>query len=165
MTLMQATLPETHFIHLIRDGRDVALSVRDVRHVSNSVAESAERWMSRIVSARQQARGLAFYMEVRYENLVLDSESVLRQICEFVELPWDARMLEYFSTAEERLEELVYRRRRAAAKRRGAAVQARLDPSPARRWPHRPLALRDEPRRSRRLRPCRGLLIRELGYE
>jgi hypothetical protein len=78
MTLMQATLPETHFIHLIRDGRDVALSVRDVRHVSNSVAESAERWMSRIVSARQQARGLAFYMEVRYEDPVLESELVRR---------------------------------------------------------------------------------------
>lgn len=165
MTLIQTVLPEAHFIHLIRDGRDVALSVRDVRHVSNSVGKSAERWMSRIVSARRQARELAFYLEVRYEELVLTTEPTLRRICEFIELPWHPQMLDYFHTADERLEELVTadgRRQRDVEERRGKHAWTRRPPDAGHigRW-------RDELSRTDRaeFENLAGALLRELGYD
>jgi Sulfotransferase family len=115
MRLIQKLLPEARFIHLIRDGRDVALSVRDVRRVSNSVSDSAAWWVAKIMEARRQATELPFYMEVRYEHLVLDSEATLRKICAFIDLPWDPLMLHYYHTAKDRLAESVTHGRRKHA--------------------------------------------------
>ena len=50
---------------------------------------------------RSLARGT--YMEIRYEDLVADPEPVLRQVADFVDLPWSRRMLEYHRGAEERM--------------------------------------------------------------
>ena len=44
---------------------------------------------------------------MHYEDLVLDSEATLRQICAFIDLPWHPCMLQYYNRAEERLAELV----------------------------------------------------------
>ena len=51
------TLPESRFIHLIRDGRDVALSQR-ARALNEQPppAEQAERWVKRIRKSREQAQ-------------------------------------------------------------------------------------------------------------
>ncbi len=106
MTLIQGLLPEAHFIHIIRDGRDVALSVKDLWFGPDSVEEAARRWQSGIDKARRQARKLPHYLEVRYEDLVLDTESTLRKIGDFADLPWSPSMLDYHKTADERLSEM-----------------------------------------------------------
>ena len=48
---------------------------------------------------------LGFYIEVKFEDLVLDTERELRRICEFIELDFDPAMLGYHETAEQRLQE------------------------------------------------------------
>ncbi len=106
MTLIQGLLPEARFIHIIRDGRDVALSVKDLWFGANSIEEAARRWQSSIQKARRQARKLPHYLEVRYEDLVSDTESTLRKISDFVDLPWSPSMLDYHKTADERLSEM-----------------------------------------------------------
>ncbi|MBA2523374.1 MAG: sulfotransferase [Solirubrobacterales bacterium] len=103
-------LPEARFIHLIRDGRDVALS-QSARSINEQPppAEQAGRWVKRIRKAREQASALKGprYVEARYEDLVRDSETTLRRICEFIELPWDAGVLSYHERAAERLGEMA----------------------------------------------------------
>jgi hypothetical protein len=108
--LIQELLPEARFIHLIQDGRDVALSVIEERRGSRqamSIQKAAKRWVTKIREGRRQADGLPFDLEVRYEDPVLDSEVTLRTICAFIDLPWHPRMLQFYDTAEERLAELV----------------------------------------------------------
>ena len=104
------TLPESRFIHLIRDGRDVALS-QTARALNEQppAAEQAARWVKRIRKSREQAAALkgARYVEARYEDLVRDPEATLRRICEFVDLPWDEAMLSYHERAAERLTEMA----------------------------------------------------------
>ena len=104
------TLPEARFIHLIRDGRDVALS-QSARAINEQPppAEQAARWVKRIRKSREQAETLkgARYVEARYEDLVRDPEPVLRRICEFVDLPWDDGVLSYHERAAERLQEMA----------------------------------------------------------
>jgi hypothetical protein len=104
------TLPEPRFIHLIRDGRDVALS-QTARAINEQPPppEQAARWVKRIRKAREQAAALKGprYVEARYEDLVRDPETTLRRICEFVELPWDPGMLSYHERAAERLSEMA----------------------------------------------------------
>ncbi len=107
MTLIQGLLPEAHFIHIIRDGRDAALSVKDLWFGANSVEEAAQRWRSLIEQARYQSKELSHYVEIRYEDLVLNTEPTLRKISDFVDLPWNPSMLDYHKTAEVRMGEIV----------------------------------------------------------
>ena len=61
-------LPEAHFIHIIRDGRDVASSCRDLWFgPGHDIRAAAMFWMWRIRETRQQAQFLPHYLEVRYE--------------------------------------------------------------------------------------------------
>ena len=52
MALIEATLPEARFIHIVRDGRDVALSMRGQWWGPQSVAQTALWWSQRIRAAR-----------------------------------------------------------------------------------------------------------------
>ena len=103
MDLIQRTLPEARFIHIIRDGRAVALSIMGLWFGPNTIEEAAEFWVARIDQARKKAANIDHYIEVRYEDIVRDSEPQLRRICEFVDLPWDDRVLRYYETVVERI--------------------------------------------------------------
>jgi hypothetical protein len=106
MTTIQSYLPEASFIHVIRDGRDVALSVRDLWFGPNSIDEAAAWWVGRLRTARAQVAHLSAYLEVRYEDLVMDTDPTLKRICNFLDLEWDAQMLAYHQGAARRLAEI-----------------------------------------------------------
>jgi DNA-binding transcriptional ArsR family regulator len=109
MPRIQKQLPEAHFIHLIRDGRDVALSLTEVTWGTPSVTEAARKWVDELKRARRRARNLApgTYLELRYEDLVGDPEPGLRKAAALVDLPWDNAMLDYHRQADERMQEVV----------------------------------------------------------
>ena len=106
MRPISRVLPEARFVHLIRDGRDVALSLVDVHFGPSHVAEAAEKWSSEIAKARRQGKRLGNYTEIRYEDLIADPEPVLREVCEATDLPWDDAMLTYQERAGERIGEI-----------------------------------------------------------
>jgi len=112
MRRIQRVLPEARFIHVIRDGRDVTLSnnkrMRERGHREPIPAErSATRWRRRIESARADSAHLGQYLEIRYEDLVTDTEPALRRVCDYIELGFDPVMLRYHETAAERLAEMA----------------------------------------------------------
>ncbi len=103
-------LPEARFVHLIRDGRDVALSQTErALNQQPGRREQAERWVKRIGKAREQAARLGGdrYREVRYEDLVRDPEPTLRGICELIALDYDPAMVAYHERAAARLVEMA----------------------------------------------------------
>jgi hypothetical protein len=99
MGTIQQLLPEARFIHLIRDGRDVALSFEGLWFGPQTVEEAAKRWVTWIEKARAQAVKLDGYMEVRYEDMVATPESTLKRICAGFDLPWDAAIRDYHRSA------------------------------------------------------------------
>ncbi len=108
MRPIAGALAEARFVHLLRDGRDVALS-RLARGMGEGkqMAEIAELWRRRIERARRQAKRLrGRYLELRYEDLVADPEPSLRRVCELIELDYDPAMLRYHERAGGRLAEL-----------------------------------------------------------
>jgi Sulfotransferase family len=105
MPRIERVLPEARFVHIIRDGRDVALSHLRMNWGPSTYAESAKLWRNRIRRARRNARSVSHYTEVRFEDLVADTEGVLRRICDFIELDFDPVMLDYHERASERLAE------------------------------------------------------------
>jgi hypothetical protein len=103
-------LPEARFVHLVRDGRDVALSRRRWRARAGAdprpVEAWADQWLRWISKGRELSEKVKHYLEVRYEDLVTDTEPTLRRVCEFIELEFEPAMLEYHRRSEERLREL-----------------------------------------------------------
>jgi hypothetical protein len=108
MAEISAVLPEARFIHLVRDGRDVAASFKRMWFGrGEDVSAQAAYWLSSIRDARQQAQGLKHYMEMRFEDLVLKPAESLRNICDFIEIQYDEAMLRYHEHSRERLDEFA----------------------------------------------------------
>lgn len=101
--LLADTFPEARFIHLIRDGRDVALSYLDTDFGSRTLGQAAIYWDRFVRAGREAGRllGTRRYREVRYEDLVRETERVLRELCAFVGLPFDDRMLRYYERSKQ----------------------------------------------------------------
>jgi hypothetical protein len=110
MIKIEAAMPEARFIHVIRDGRDVALS-RWKRTLGDKdpapAGQVAETWQRRIRRAQRHGRKVSHYLELRYEDLVTDTEPNLRRIADFLELPWNPVMLTYYEHAAERMAEMA----------------------------------------------------------
>ncbi len=108
---IEQLLPEARFIHLIRDGRDVALSLREVWFSpSRDMRELARYWRRHVSTTRAQGGSCRHYLEVRFEDLVRDPASTLKGICAFCGLSYDPRMTDYHLRAPERLREHKARR-------------------------------------------------------
>ncbi len=120
MRQIQAELPEARFVHLIRDGRDVALSVLKMSFGPDTVEAAAGRWRERVERGRSHARYLGHYHELYFEDLILDTEATLRRLCDFIELDFDPAMLSYYEGASERLAEKA----RELSRRHGEAQSA-----------------------------------------
>lgn len=165
---IQKLLPEAHFVHLIRDGRDVALSLRELWWGPGDDVEAQARfWVEEIERTRGHARRARNYVEVRYEELVAKPEPVLRSICDYLSLPFESGMLAYHEQAGARLGE--YRRPFGPPDGRPdiasfIAIHERAtgppDPSRIGRWR---TELTDGERG--RYEAVAGPLLRDLGYE
>jgi omega-hydroxy-beta-dihydromenaquinone-9 sulfotransferase len=87
LALIQAAYPDTRFVHIVRDGRAVAFSIRGkfVRRGQSqmdALMTAAERW-SWVVNAVQTAAPRERLLELRYEDFCGDVHGTLRRIHEF----------------------------------------------------------------------------------
>ncbi len=106
--LLHEMFPRARFIHLIRDGRDVCLSILawDRRHKSvgrlgtfakDPVGTTALFWEWLVRLGREGGARLpaGLYMEIKYESLVADTGPLARNLCAHLGLPFEPAMLEY----------------------------------------------------------------------
>lgn len=98
MRLLADLFPESRFIHVIRDGRDVALSYMEGGWGPRTLAGNAVYWRRFVRRGRKEGArlGAARYCEVRYESLLDDPEEELRRLSRFVDLEFNEAMLQYF---------------------------------------------------------------------
>ena len=104
MPFLARLFPEARFVHVIRDGRDVALALRDVDWMrQNEVVDCALYWALRVETARRAGRWLGphRYSEVRYEELVYRPAATLRRVCDFLNLRYVEAMLDHRVSAVE----------------------------------------------------------------
>jgi hypothetical protein len=108
MDTLAGALPEAHFLHIIRDGRDVAASLRRMPFApgDGSMAAIAAAWRDTVWRTRRLGRAVPHYHEVRYERLISEPEAVLREVCDYLSLDFDPAMLRAHERAEERLAEM-----------------------------------------------------------
>jgi Sulfotransferase family len=165
---VERMLPEAHFIHIIRDGRDAAASGKGLPFVGDDIEMIGRSWAQQIRETRRQAQKCRHYLEIRYEDLVLDTTEVLQKICNFIQLRYEPEMKLYHRNASERMNELE-----STYDEKGnveAGKEARL-------FRHRLTAQPPEPTRIGRWKTAltaeeltrfkkgAGDLLQELGYE
>jgi hypothetical protein len=106
---LHALWPEAKFVHLIRDGRDVCLSILNFERPDRSTASrfatwdedplstTALWWESHVRLAREAGASLGpvLYHEIRYESLLAQPEDECRALCAFLGIPYDGAMLRY----------------------------------------------------------------------
>jgi hypothetical protein len=102
---ISALVPESQFIHLIRNGEDVVASLYEVVHQHperwpsippGNVVHCVERWVQSIGLSRRYV-GQPNHVMVRYEHLVETPDEVIKRLCQCIGLPYEARMLERYS--------------------------------------------------------------------
>ncbi|HEY1658735.1 MAG TPA: sulfotransferase [Candidatus Sulfotelmatobacter sp.] len=98
---IKETVPDALIIHIIRDGRDVALSMEKgnwirpiTRQKKQKLAVAGLYWEWIVGKGRQYGRKLGNdYMEVRFEELVTDPPRVLREIGKFIDHDLDYKRI------------------------------------------------------------------------
>lgn len=105
-------LPEARFAHLVRDGRNAALSLLQVPWGPQTVEEAATWWRVRVQAARDAGAllGPQRYTEVRFESLVRESEAELVRLAEFFDLTWDDGLLRWFERSHAVVDTMPTRR-------------------------------------------------------
>jgi hypothetical protein len=110
LPLLERLFPQALFVHLVRDGRDAALSflampegvvTRTWAH-PRSAAGFACQWRTEVEAAQALGRrvGAERYLEVRYERLAAEPEATVREICGFASLPYEPSMLDYAGSVD-----------------------------------------------------------------
>jgi hypothetical protein len=145
--------PEARFVHVIRDGRDVASSYQRVEWGPDTIEAAALRWRRSVGRGRRAGLrlGPGRYQEVRYERLVAAPEVVLRELCAFLHLRWDEAVLRH----HERAAGVIASTQFPEAHRR-----VLLPPTPGLRDWRRDMAAADVAR----FEAIAGGLLEELGY-
>lgn len=95
--LLSKLWPRARFVHMVRDGRAVALSYADVSFGPTTVARAARLWSTRVRQGMLAGRSLPAgrYHELHYEALVEEPEAEIRILCRFLGFRYDASMFDY----------------------------------------------------------------------
>lgn len=91
-------LPKARFIHIIRDGRDVAASMKAVHakmgFAPNSAPIAAQKWKSFVTAAREASKFGEDYLEIRYEEFLEGKADVYAKVLDFCQLPYTREWIE-----------------------------------------------------------------------
>ena len=99
--------PKARFIHIVRDGRDIALSHDSYAYGATNTLECAESWHHKVHTNLKMGAMLdrSQYLVIRYEDLVLETERTLSTLCAFLGVEYSASMLDYPHSVAERIPE------------------------------------------------------------
>jgi hypothetical protein len=127
LRLMASIYPDARFVHIIRDGRDVARSIRAQEWGPQQLEEAAGEWREAILAARRADLSPTVYREVRYEQLLRDPEGTVMDLYTWLGLPTNDDVIAD-AVAEARIEANLggYPSRIAAAGWRESYSQADL---------------------------------------
>jgi uncharacterized membrane protein YkvA (DUF1232 family) len=151
--------PNARFVHVTRDGRDVACSLRQQswmklngadRASAQAFQESLDYWVSEVEAGRRYLADQR-YIEIRYVDLVRDTENTLRRLLDFLQIDWSDHIID-----PERLQRALVQFEREPRE----ADDGMIHTSSLGRW------RRELSREEVRIFKCRaGHLLIELGYE
>lgn len=97
LDILWQLFPNCKIVHIIRDGRDVACSLRKLSWGSRNLPRLARNWAWQVTMGRKMGRiiGPDHYLEIYYEALVANPEGTLKEVCRFLGEEFDNSLLDY----------------------------------------------------------------------
>jgi hypothetical protein len=99
LPMLSRLYPEAAYVHLLRDGRDVALSLLQIDGAYDGPAAAAAAWAASVRAVRTAAPEFVRFTEVRYESMLVDPLGEASRLIEWLGLEPDD---EFRRTATER---------------------------------------------------------------
>ncbi len=91
--------PGAQIIHIIRDGRDCALSTLARKYDFNvyNMYQAAKLWEQYVEVGHHAGLSLSsdVYLEIRYEDLLSGQINTMQKICKFLDIPFSNSLIEY----------------------------------------------------------------------
>ena len=87
LELIAEIYPDARFVHIIRDGRDVARSIAAREWGAKTIEGAAEEWRECVRAARRAALPTTRYREVRYESLLTEPKGTIAELYAWLGLP------------------------------------------------------------------------------
>ncbi len=93
--VLRALFPDARYVHIVRDGRAVFQSVRNLDWGPNNAYSGSRHWAERL----DEAMGVEMAeqdncLRVRYEDILADPAATISEICRFAGLDYSEQMLE-----------------------------------------------------------------------
>jgi len=94
-----------YIVHLVRDGRDVALSFKNAIVGDKHIYHLAKKWKEdqEISSYFVRKFGVERAITVKYEDLLHDPENEIKKICNLLNIEYSAEILKYYESEESQL--------------------------------------------------------------
>lgn len=105
---LMGLFPGSKLVHILRDGRDVSLSLEKVGWHGPTAYHRACYWQQRVEMAHAAARELGpeRNLIIRYEDLVLETRATLGAVCDFLGETYELKMLYFFGDASEHISDI-----------------------------------------------------------
>jgi hypothetical protein len=102
---LHQVFPGARFIHLVRDGRDVCATMIKRGWYEGSLRRCAMAWSGTVGAAfAAHAFGPERYLQVRFEDIVIRTEDVVRDICRFLDVAYEPQMLDYTAKVDQEIQ-------------------------------------------------------------
>jgi hypothetical protein len=101
--LLHALFPQASFIHIVRDGRDVFDSWRKMDPDKDCAAVSALDWRLKLHLIESAFKHMPAdrSMSLRYEDLLVKAEPVIRRLCIFLGVSFEPAMMEFYKASNQ----------------------------------------------------------------
>lgn len=90
---IRAIFPSSPILHIVRDGRDVALSLCKVDWANDSYVQNLHRWGRELDNAETFFKDDNVTLTISYENLLKNPNQTLKKICDFLAISFEPCML------------------------------------------------------------------------
>ncbi len=89
--------PDAQFVHVVRDGRDVAASLAEQAWGPERPVIGALWWRRKVSAGRRAGArmGTGRYIELKLDDLIIDPETKVRELCDFLGEQFQQNMLEF----------------------------------------------------------------------
>lgn len=110
LELIRSLYPKAKFLAVMRDGRDVACSYRKIKSLETNspykpklpykVANIANDWKQNNLKIQRFVNDIGDNQAlwVRYEDILMNPEKKMREVCSFLALEFEVDMIEYYSS-------------------------------------------------------------------
>ena len=93
-------VPNCRFIHVLRDGRDVGLSLRAASKgwgngwAPDDIEAAGQMWKKMVLGAKSAEKFRGRYLEIQYEEILSNGPKALKDVYDFIGIPTDIQELE-----------------------------------------------------------------------